>query len=454
MGEASTGLWFSIWWTALLAAIATLAVVRGAYVFAAGVGLAALLLAWFSPEPETNGKYTINDELPYGRSDSGSFTDSFTRRRASSAKPAESGFGDAHSSFLLIPEEQLHWFTSEVSRIYEVELRAQQYVPPPGRLPVVRSALEALRTEAASIRAEEQSRLGNDTIHEPLDDPLLGRLLVAQDFNVQKCSALLHAYVTFRRAVGGRVSPPPRSDARRGAFTMPFVDVLGRPVLFIRANLVDPNLRIEVLQRMFRSFMDVVILHFLWSRPSRCASKGLAGLSANNPLEQYVCVLDCEGVSWSNASATMLKTFIQETNVNFPDRLQEVIVLGVNSTVRGIWGLAAPMVHPRTRKKVRLVLREEVKQVMQSLVPFDRLPCTFGGNAPAFKGPEEATCLEEEVGAIAAAVWKHASLEVDKNISEVGFADSCGCYGKRRINANGSGEKADDGSTWLRCCFA
>merc|ERR1712183_386856 len=149
--------------------------------------------------------------------------------------------------------------------------------------------------------------------------------------------------------------------------------------------------------------------------------------------EQYVAVIECEGADWPNARVSALRMFVQEANLHFPDRLQEFIVLGVNQTVRGIWKFASPMVHPRTRKKVRLVLREEVQEVMQNLVPFDRLPATYGGNAPPIKSPEEATSLEEEVGAIAAAVWKHASLTEEPDPQKAdGFAYTS-CYGNRRL---------------------
>merc|ERR1719282_2089931 len=107
------------------------------------------------------------------------------------------------------------------------------------------------------------------------------------------------------------------------------------------------------------------------------------------------------------------------------------------------------MLHPRTRKKVRLVLREEVNQAMQELIPFDRLPSTFGGNANAFVDADQATNLEEEVGAIAAAVWKHATLETDSSINEA-EANTCGCYGPR----TNSGDGQSDSLVWRRCCFA
>jgi len=172
-------------------------------------------------------------------------------------------------------------------------------------------------------------------------------------------------------------------------------------VLLIRGRHVDAQAPVHVLQRQFRAYMDAIIVHLLQRRPE---------LAATNPLEQYVCVIDAAGAGWANVSTEFFRMLVSETDRHYPDRLQEVIVLGVNATVRTIWRVAAGsgIVHPRSQKKVRMVAPEKVEAVMRGLVPEQTLPADYGGRAPALGNPALLGdgLSAQHVGALASAIWQ------------------------------------------------
>ena len=127
--------------------------------------------------------------------------------------------------------------------------QGQTHTVSPPRRATIRAAFDDMRIAAASM---EQA----PSLHEPIDDVFFGRLLVATDFDVTKSMKLARAYVAFRREMGGSI-PPPLEIMRTRSFMLPFCDVSGRPVLFVRGKYVDTRLKVETLRKMFRAFQDV-----------------------------------------------------------------------------------------------------------------------------------------------------------------------------------------------------
>lgn len=301
--------------------------------------------------------------------------------------------GSVGAPALVVAGSGLSWLVTEVARIYVVALSGP-FSPTEELCTRIRAAIQELRQCVAA------AKYGAVQLYEPLDDVLFGRLLIAKDFEVRQAADLVRAYVDFRKELGGSVAPA-MEVLRTGAFLLPFEDRRGRPVMFIRARYFDPTLPLHLVQKTFRAFMDAMILYFLRRRRSR--------LCERNPLEQYVCVIETEGAGWANVATSVLKMLVNETNLYYPDRLQEVIVMGVNTTIRAIWSVASNLVHPRTRKKVSLVAWSAAQATMERLVAREHLPSTYGGDAPAFQKPEdsESLGLEARVGAIAAGAWQY-----------------------------------------------
>merc|ERR1739845_191010 len=97
----------------------------------------------------------------------------------------------------------------------------------------------------------------------------------------------------------------------------------------------------------------------------------------------------------NNFALPIMKLLVHESNVHYPDRLQEVYVLGVNLVIRAIFNVIYPLLHPRTRRKINLVGPYENDEVMQSLLPPDILPSTYGGAAKPWVEPAQAKNLAE-----------------------------------------------------------
>jgi len=190
---------------------------------------------------------------------------------------------------------------------------------------------------------------------------------------------------------------------------------------------------VEHYQKVFRSFMDTIIAYFVHKRSPD------GQVSQTNPLEQYVCIIETEGAGWKNASLAFLRMLVQETNVYYPDRLQEVIVLGVSTTIKAIWRVASPVVHPRTRKKVRLLSHSEIRPAMQKLVAAEVLPSIYGGRAP----PSPNGTIEASIGALAAATWKRLDFGL---CSQAATEEREAKERKRQLQASSRA------SSWWSCC--
>lgn len=369
----------------------------------------------------------------------------FRRKRACKSVEPPSNFGgatgllrpfplsQASTPSLRVKDEQLSWFVGEVARIHAVELGECPGPAESSRRATTSRLHESISAALMDLRAEVVRINSSDPfLHEPLDDALLGRLLVACDFCVAKAAYLVRQYVSFREGMGGGV-PPPLDTLRAGAFLVPFMDNRGRPVLLVRGRFFDASTDVGEVQRCFRSLMDVVVLELVARRT------GSHNISPKNPLEQYVCVIETEGCGWSNMSMPVLKMLVRETNVFFPDRLQEIIVLGAAASIRAIWRLASPLVHPRTQRKVQLVGRHDVKKVMQRLVPLSQLPPEYGGEGAPLADPSEGGDIESCAGAIAASAWRRASLQVDTANSETSDRSRPGSVSSRHQSRSCNG---------------
>lgn len=305
---------------------------------------------------------------------------------------------------LRVSDELLGRFVNEIARVHAVAINDMDYVGDPEICRKIRRSLDSLRQTMAR-------KLPVEGLHEPLDDPYLARTLVATDFNVQNSAAIIEKYLAYRREVGGGVVPP-REILRKCIFALPFVDVLGRPVLYIWARNIDTRMPLPLYEAGFRATMDAIICFFLHKRTTAQGNFG----ERQNALEQYVVVIDTEGAGWNNVSLDFLRMMVRETTVNYPDRLQEVVVLGASQKIKAIWRVAEPLVHPRTRKKVRLISKADVNAAMQRMVPHESLPSTWGGAAPPLALPQsqEVTSLEDRAGRLAAETWRRLGLQLEE----------------------------------------
>ncbi|CAK0819828.1 unnamed protein product, partial [Prorocentrum cordatum] len=270
-------------------------------------------------------------------------------------------------------------FVLRLARLHAVSLDDSD-LPPLGasERQKITTALESVREAVAGIPAHEGT--------EPFDDPCIGRLLVAADFDVARAVQLANSYAAFRR----------------GVFLLLCEDRRGRPVLLVRVKYVDKEMSVPALQLQFRAYMDAISLHMLLRRPE---------LAATNTLEQYVCVIDAADAGLANCSMGFFRMLLEETSTHYPERVQEVVVLGVNATVRMIWSTASGLAHPRTRKKLKMIPPGDLTTFMRGLVAEEGLPADYGGRAPALEDPNllGEGVSARHVGALASAIWERQS---------------------------------------------
>mmetsp|Transcript_31937 Transcript_31937/g.69821 ORF Transcript_31937/g.69821 Transcript_31937/m.69821 type:complete len:424 (-) Transcript_31937:133-1404(-) len=241
---------------------------------------------------------------------------------------------------------------------------------------------------------------------EPNDDVCLARLLIARDFDAQKAARLLDSRLQLRQKISQSLGCPPVEWLRTGLALVPFEDYLGRPVLVVRACLQDAAmLPAEVFERGYRATMDAMVEHMLNRRSEN-------SLSATNPLEQFVLVVELQGAGWRNFATEHYKIMVREGSIHYPERLAMAVLLRPNIASQAAWNLVKPLLPARTRKKVKLVPEAEVPSFMKALVSKEVLPEAYGGEAKNWLLPEQSQNLEDLCGPLAAASWRRAGYEL------------------------------------------
>eukprot|EP00931_Biecheleriopsis_adriatica_P035137 TRINITY_DN20238_c0_g1_i1.p1 TRINITY_DN20238_c0_g1~~TRINITY_DN20238_c0_g1_i1.p1 ORF type:complete len:555 (+),score=94.34 TRINITY_DN20238_c0_g1_i1:51-1667(+) len=343
-------------------------------------------------------------------------------RKSKDLNGAETSPASACRDFRLCPpevlpmklsDEQLPFLEKEVVRIYAVD----HSKPPLGTGARPGSSdfrpksdvIESLRKlRALCAEFDKESAAGKWRLHEPIDDLFLARQLIAADFDLPRAKQLVQGYISWRRELRGGV-PPALPWLKLGIGILPFEDIMGRPVILARARYFSSETPDDLFRGFYRGIVDAVIGHLLLKRDQE--------LSATNPLEQYVLVLDVMGATRKNFAMSGVKVMISESTANYPDRLAQIYLLGVNMGVQALWAVVSPMVHPRTRKKVELVSAAKAPEVMQHLVGgAERLPREYGGTGTDLASPDKAKTLEERGGKLAARVWQETG--VDKFVAE------------------------------------
>lgn len=312
--------------------------------------------------------------------------------------PSSFRLGQPRAPFLEVSNQELATFEAQVSKIYFVtdeEASGIDLEPP----------LKALRRQVQSIRNEEDK--GGWRFHEPIDDLVLCRLLIATDFASTKAAQLVTKYVDFRASISGGVLPT-SEWLHSGVAMVPFEDRFGRPMAVFRARYMNSKMTEGDMVRGYRATVDMMLHHMLYRRQPKEGE--VARISETNPLEQYCLMLEVDGATWRNFSLMAVRIMISEGNNHYPDRLARIFILGCGASVQAMWKIVAPMLHPRTVKKVRLVAREDVPRFMKTLVEPRLLPPAYGGAAKAWPPPWEARFSEDLVGWVAAETWSRLGV--------------------------------------------
>jgi len=297
---------------------------------------------------------------------------------------------DPSVPFIEVSEMDMEWFEDVVMQINAVTFGRSNVGTVAGK-PI--AAWPRGNFRPALLRLRQAVGNTKSVMHEPLDDVMLARILIATSLDHDLAVELVAGYREYRRTVGGGV-PPHLRNLEAGSALVVCEDLMDRPVLLIRARYLttgDP----ENFRRGLRSILDVVSMHILHKRH---------GLSRTNPLEQYVMVVDLEGFTLANADWETFKVVLEEGQRRYPNRLANIYILHVSQTFNMLYNWMGAFMHPRTKRKLVLVPSKDVQTCMSSLISKQWLPPKYGGHARPLPTPLEARTLEDQCGELAARV--------------------------------------------------
>jgi hypothetical protein len=284
------------------------------------------------------------------------------------------------------------WWRTTVARVHQVDFvpdapPSVEVQPPPDLF----EKMEHVVAAAASAAREG--------LHEPIDEIWATRALIATDFNADAAATLATAYVRWRSDLSG-LTLPDKSVVDKAIVIVPFTDRFGRPVAISRLRYVEPG-KLDLMTNHYRSVWDGIIAHLTLGRQ--------ADVSRTNPLDQAVCCVDCEGMSFKNASMEYARMFLREGSERYLERTSVMYILNPPFIFHTAFAMVEPLLHPRTKRKIQLVKKADVPRLMRGLVGEDRadsvLPPKFGGSAAPFPPPGEGRTLDEKVGAVLASTW-------------------------------------------------
>eukprot|EP00929_Paragymnodinium_shiwhaense_P112646 TRINITY_DN80911_c0_g1_i1.p1 TRINITY_DN80911_c0_g1~~TRINITY_DN80911_c0_g1_i1.p1 ORF type:complete len:433 (+),score=68.85 TRINITY_DN80911_c0_g1_i1:52-1350(+) len=290
-------------------------------------------------------------------------------------------------------DAEMDWFEGVMQEIYEVRFGAKNWGDVGGEA-IKGWPPKAFRAALLQLRERVPEPYQGGTVHEPIDDAMLSRLLIVSNLNVDAAAALVSRYVAYRQDVQGGTGPLLK-NLQAGLAVVPCEDCQGRPVLFVRLRY-HKAYDLEMFRTGVRALLDTIVMHLLLKRE--------ASISRQNPLEQYIMVLDMANATMSNFDWSGFKVLLHEGVTNYPNRLAQIYVLGANAFARWAYGLMSPLLHPRTRRKCIMVAAKDVNACLHDLIPSAVLPPQYGGSGNSCPAPQEACTLQDQVGDIAAAV--------------------------------------------------
>eukprot|EP00927_Polykrikos_kofoidii_P077476 TRINITY_DN74413_c0_g1_i1.p1 TRINITY_DN74413_c0_g1~~TRINITY_DN74413_c0_g1_i1.p1 ORF type:complete len:466 (-),score=54.21 TRINITY_DN74413_c0_g1_i1:70-1467(-) len=301
-------------------------------------------------------------------------------------------------NFVIIPEDRMAWFEDMVGRISEVTYGI--FFGEPGGAELGKWNLQAFRSGLVQLRSHVQSgRLwpSGGIMHEPLDDIALAQRLVSADLRVDKALQMINNYAKYRLETDGGAMAPALGWLESGIASFHCQDLLGRPVILVRARYHRPG-NIPFFRAGLRTVLDGVKAHLLFKRGD--------SLSETNPLEQYVLIFDFQGAGWQNLDWDAFRCTLEEGDRHYPNFGSQVFVINVNAAVKLTWKVACGLMHPRVRRKCCFVGSKNVPDCMRRLIAPELLPREYGGTGRPWKGPESAETLEDQVGELLASVYR------------------------------------------------
>ncbi|GBE59847.1 CRAL TRIO domain containing protein [Babesia ovata] len=219
------------------------------------------------------------------------------------------------------------------------------------------------------------------------DDLFFVRFLRARKFDINKTSAMLNKYFSWRLEVN--VDSIIRSDLTyirdrvREFFPHGYhgVDRLGRPIYIERmgqgsCTKLLQHLTTEQLTRYYVQRYEY-LTHVMMPA---------ASIKLGKPVEQLLTIVDLRGFSLSQIN-TKLRAFLTAmssvTQNYYPEMLGKLLFINASALFSALWQILSPLLDAKTLSKISVISsKTESRQLVFELVDPDQLPIFLGGTRP------------------------------------------------------------------------
>ncbi|KAL3835421.1 hypothetical protein ACJIZ3_010157 [Penstemon smallii] len=198
-----------------------------------------------------------------------------------------------------------------------------------------------------------------------IDDLTLRRFLRARDLDVEKASAMLMKYITWRRTFvpKGSISTSEISnEIAQNKMFMQGTDKYGHPIaLVFGARHFCSKGGVEEFKRFL-----VFALDKLCSRIPHAQ-------------EKFIIIGDLEGYGYCNSDVRGYLAALSILQDYYPERLGKLYVVHVPYIFMTVWKIIHPIIDKNTKKKIVFVENKRLQATLKEDIDESQLPEIYGG---------------------------------------------------------------------------
>ncbi|KAL1563811.1 phosphatidylinositol transfer protein 3-like [Salvia divinorum] len=199
-----------------------------------------------------------------------------------------------------------------------------------------------------------------------VDEVTMRRFLRARNLDIEKASAMLIKYMTWRRnfVPTGSISASeaPNHIAQNKVFIQG-TDKRGCPIALIFGAKHYPC---KGINDEFKRY-TVFVLDKLCCR-------------IPNGEEKFICIIDLKGFGYSNSDVRGYIAIISILQDYYPERLKKVFMVHTSYAFMTAWKIVYPFVDKNTREKITFVENKKIQSALLEEIDVDQLPEIYGGN--------------------------------------------------------------------------
>ncbi|OAY42572.1 phosphatidylinositol transfer protein 3 [Manihot esculenta] len=201
-----------------------------------------------------------------------------------------------------------------------------------------------------------------------VDDLMIRRFLRARELDIEKASALLLKYLSWRRSSlpNGFISPSeiPNELAQNKLF-MQGVDKKNHPIVVVFGAKHKPY---KGHMEEFKRFVAFTLERICERMPPG--------------QEKFVAIADIEGWGYTNSDIRGYLAALSILQDCYPERLAKLFIVHVPYIFMTAWKVVYPFIDSKTRKKINFVESKKLKSTLLEDIDESQLPDIYGGRLP------------------------------------------------------------------------